>query len=484
MAAAQEPIRVTTRLIEVNVIARNQLGPVGDLKQDDFKLFDDGKEQPIAIFRVSKTPPPGTGQTPLPPGIFSNRYGPNANRSGAATVLLIDALNTDTADQVYAQQQIIKLLDSFEAPIALYVLTGKIVVLQDFTMDLEALRKAMAAWRPVQSRVLFASHTPTPPLAGDPNTAGAVSRSYQEMRAFYNLQRANLTIDAFALLAQRLMRVPGRKNVVWVSGSFPTVFLNRNRERIRVLNQADIGIYPVDARGLVAMNIDPRDPMQARSGPPPSLDTLREIAESTGGRAFYNANDLKSAVGKAFADTQIVHTLGFYSQHEKPNGQYHELNVKVAGRPGIELRHRNGYFDNVSAGREPGSPAIMRRVAEAPLDATAIGLTATVDRDRDVLRVNVHIDFQDLVLSNKNGHWTGAAELALVSQGVNERTLNLVSKSIAFDMSGDAYAARQRDGFAIEQNIPFSKDLSRIRVVILDLSTGAAASVAVNPLTQ
>jgi len=299
------------------------------------------------------------------------------------------------------------------------------------------------------------------------------------MRAFYDLQRANRTVDAFALLAQSLARVPGRKNVVWVSGSFPAVFLNRNQERIRLLNQADIGVYPVDARGLVAMNVNPRAPLQARSGPPPGLDTMSEIAEMTGGRAFYNNNDLIGAVGKAIADTLIVYTLGFYSRHQKSDGLYHELNVRIAGRSGIKLRHRNGYYDDMSASEEPSSPKILRRVAQAPLDATGIGLTATIDQNRDLLRVHVHIDFQDL-LSNKDSHWKGAAEVALVSQGVDGRTLNLVSKAISFDMTDGAYAARQRDGFAIEQNIPSSRDVSRIRVVILDLSTGVTGSVAIN----
>jgi VWFA-related protein len=484
-AVAQEPIRVTTRLIEVNVIARNHLGPVGDLKQSDFKVFDNGKEQPIAIFRVSRTTPPNAGQTPLPPGVFSNRYGPAANRTGAATVLLIDTLNTDTADQVYAQKQIIKLFDSFDiqTPIALYVLTGKLVVLQDFTMDLESLRRAMAAWRPVQSRVLFASQTPTPRMpGGDPVTAEAIKRSYREMRASYNLQRANLTVDAFELLARRLMPWPGRKNVVWVSGSFPSIFLNGNQERLRILNQADIGIYPVDPRGMTWTN--PRDPWPTNLvGPPPNQGTLSEIAERTGGRAFYNTNDLKGAVGKAIADTQIIYTLGFYAQNEKVNGLYHELNVKV-DRSGTELRHRRGYYDDASVSEVPSSPAILRRLADAPLDATAIGLTATMDRDQDLLRVNVQIDFRDLALSKQDGHWKGAAELALVSQGINGRTLDLVSKSITFDMTDDVYAARQRDGFAIEQHIRYRKDLSRIRVVIVDASTGAAGSVAVKPLKQ
>jgi VWFA-related protein len=399
-------------------------------------------------------------------------------------VLLIDTLNTDPADQVYAQKQILQLFASLdiEAPIALYVLSDKLGVLQDFTMDLESLRRAMAEWRPAQSRVLFASQTPTPSMPDDP-TGVAIKRAYQEMRAAYNLQRANLTLDAFGLLARRLMRWPGRKNVVWVSGSFPSIFLNENRERFRVLNQADIGIYPVDARGLVAIPTTPLYSIASGPRPPPCLDTLSEVAETTGGRAFFNTNDLKGAVRKAIADAHITYTLGFYARNEKTNRVFHELNVKV-DRPGVELRHRKEYYDDASASEDLISPAILRRTAEAPKDATAIGLTATIARDQDLLRVNVEIDFRDLALARQDGHWKGAAELALVSQGIDGRTLDLASKSITFDMSDEVYAARQRDGFAIEQQVRDRKDLSRIRVVIVDASTGAAGSVAVKPVKQ
>jgi hypothetical protein len=75
VAVAQQseaPIKVTTRLIETNVIVRDHHGPVGDLTEKDFKLFDSGKEQKIAVFRVSKVDTTvSTTPTPPLPLVFS-----------------------------------------------------------------------------------------------------------------------------------------------------------------------------------------------------------------------------------------------------------------------------------------------------------------------------------------------------------------------------------------------------------------------------
>jgi|HubBroStandDraft_4_1064222.scaffolds.fasta_scaffold542567_1 hypothetical protein len=84
IASAQESIRVTTRLIETSVIVRDAHGRVRDLTLDFFKLFDGGKEQKIAVFRVSKsgTAEPASSAPPLPAGVFSNRRSQAAARFG------------------------------------------------------------------------------------------------------------------------------------------------------------------------------------------------------------------------------------------------------------------------------------------------------------------------------------------------------------------------------------------------------------------
>src|ERR1700761_3430492 len=128
---AQDPIRVTTRLIETNVVVRDSNGPVGDLTQQSFTLFEDGKPRRVALFRISKNP--AAAIPSLPPHVFANR-GTGPPRQPHCKALLIDTLNTRTEDQNYARTQIIKMLNetAIQDPVAIYVMDEKFRVLQDF----------------------------------------------------------------------------------------------------------------------------------------------------------------------------------------------------------------------------------------------------------------------------------------------------------------------------------------------------------------
>jgi VWFA-related protein len=132
---AQEPIRVSTRLIETNLIVRDSHGPVVDLGADSFKVFEDGKEQRIAVIRISKA----EAVKAAPPGIYTNRIG------GAVRyrVLLIDTVNTDFADQALVRTRMIKMFSGMEIhdPMAIYTIR----VLQDFTTDAESRDRGVSA---------------------------------------------------------------------------------------------------------------------------------------------------------------------------------------------------------------------------------------------------------------------------------------------------------------------------------------------------
>src|SRR5262245_10273721 len=105
-AFAQEPptIRVDTRLVEVDVVVRNDKGAVPGLTQDDFTVFDNGQRQQIAAFSI-KTGRVSSTSRPLPKGAVSNRLDPSGEEPSEATVLLWDFLNTEVADQAWVRGQ-------------------------------------------------------------------------------------------------------------------------------------------------------------------------------------------------------------------------------------------------------------------------------------------------------------------------------------------------------------------------------------------
>jgi VWFA-related protein len=505
VAMAQEPIRVSTRLIETHVVVRDRHGAVGDLTAESFKLFEDGKPQKIAVFHVSNaSAEPQAPKAELPPGVVSNRAAGVLRQTGYR-VLLMDMLNTEISDQNYARKQALKMFGEMDVhqPVAIYALSDSLRVLQDFTTDASLLRRAMEAFKPAHSEELTIADSSTSRSPAMTGTANAIAnRGNQTVRSFGNRERSEETMEAFAELAESLARVPGRKTVVWITNSFPAEFLkspggpSESISAVRVLtaaeggsdaikvaqalSAAEVAIYPVHARGLTARTVNPKafgpgTPTVANL--PAELSMAVWIADQTGGKASYNRSDLDASIREALEEADVVYTLGYYSLRDKPDQKFHELKVHVE-RPDVEVRSRMGYFDR-EAPAHGDVTALLRRAASAPIDATDIGLTAAMERDGSNFRIAVKVDFADLMLDPEDGKWKGSANLAFVSQSADGKTLEMATKTMRFDMMDQAYQARRQKGVTVEQVIRARKETARIRVVVID-RTGATGAVTLN----
>src|SRR6267154_2463767 len=269
----QPTIRVTTRLVQVNVVVHDKKGePIADLKKEDFTILDKGKEQKVAVFAVDSIDAPRKAWPKLPPNIFSNRI-QRADTPTSTTVILFDGLNTRFQDQAYARKQIVKFLSGIQPHdrVALYLLGSDLRILHDFTNNPDHLAQALSKYRGRISGELDAADPAPRDSTGNDDLDQFLSSSDQVISDFYNVNKAKFTLDAMEAIAHHLASLPGRKNLVWVSGGFPfTLGLepgdfsmdNPNREHrtfheettrvARAMNDASIAIYPVDARGLMA----------------------------------------------------------------------------------------------------------------------------------------------------------------------------------------------------------------------------------------
>jgi VWFA-related protein len=132
-------------------------------------------------------------------------------------------------------------------------------------------------------------------------------------------------------LAEVLRSQPGRKSVFWVTQGFPPSLFRGESAwsgTISALNDADIAVNTLDANGL--------------GGPAPiwgpaAIQSITQLAEQTGGRAFYQRNDLDTALTEAVTESRSGYTLGFYLTDV--DGGYHDLTVSV-DRPGVQLSYR------------------------------------------------------------------------------------------------------------------------------------------------
>src|SRR6266850_162299 len=154
--AQQEPpavLKVTTRLITVDVVARDRRGnPIRDLQAGDFQVAEQGRsgkaQQQIASFRLldrvlAKVADPERVSLQLPAGVYTNLV-TTKSLSAPPTILLVDGLNTDAKTQLQVRQKMVRLLASApsDVPMAVFLLGRNLSLLQSFTTDAKLLRAA------------------------------------------------------------------------------------------------------------------------------------------------------------------------------------------------------------------------------------------------------------------------------------------------------------------------------------------------------
>jgi VWFA-related protein len=501
---AEPTLRVTTRLVEVNVVVQDRAGePATDLTRDDFVVLDAGREQSISVFAKESASPPRAPFSPLPPNTFSNRLGQTEAAPTSATVILLDGLNTRFADQPYARQQIVEFLEQLRPQdcVALYALGQGLRVVHDFTREPRPLLAALAREGARLSPALLESEAEEPGTGWGEFDAwmGEVNRNVAER---YRADRALRTIRSLLAIVNHLERLPGRKNLIWVAGNFPAWF-NRpalaTGEKLklesgnfsveieraaRALNNANVAIYPVDARGLVApAEFSPERASISRELPGASrgeVGSMLELAERTGGRAFYHRNDIRRALRRAVDDARVTYVLGYYPSHGKWDGEFRALQVRVK-RPGLQVRHRRGYF---ALPDEPGDEAHRRAVLDAamwsPIDASRLGLTVRALPAGNALELELAIDLRDLALRQQDGIWVGTLDLMLAQLSADARNLKGVSHVVNLQLNPETYrVARERQAVVLTERLGVVSGAALLRVLARDASSGALGSVSI-----
>jgi VWFA-related protein len=500
VAQERPTFRVSTRLVEVSVVVHDSGGrPVPGLTASDFHLFDSGAEQRIELFASDgKTEPPGpqlaAARPAAAPGLFTNQV----NRRGSATVVLFDKLNTAAADQLFARQNLVAFLKQIkpEDRVSVYVFDGRVHILHDFSNDTASLLRAVARIDAATSAALSATEDALADLGitGDPEMdaqfTSALARAERGMIGHFVGQRIDATTYALTAIANRLATVEGRKSLVWITSSIP---VPRDRigksvsaviqEMTRPLNDANVAVYPVDARGLVgAVTFGPQGRATFTTfanafGP---IETMQTTAEETGGRAFANTNDIRSSIRRAVEDGSATYTLGYYPSHGQWDGRYRRITVKV-DRKGVDVRHRRGYFaEAASASGLSFRNRAIQAAVESPLEATGVALTARIERAAaGGAKVIVMITPSTITLTQSAGEWHGTIELVIAQVLPDGTTQRDVSRSLDLRMTPERYESVRRGGFAFDATIPLHPDVQRLHVIAHDVPTGRTGSIVI-----
>jgi VWFA-related protein len=499
---------------------------VPGLTKNDFIVQENRVDQKITVFEEVRTSGAPVHRVATP-GVFTNAVartaagaGPSETPTSRLNIIVLDTINTPFLDQGRARQDLIKFLaksvERGELTSLLTIDRGGVHVVHDFTTDSAVL---IAALQRVKGKTDAMSGENVEAMNNGADLDSSVAREAADIQDFLEAQAARIaqgfsiqyTLDGFQTIARAFGGIPGRKALIWVTGGFPfTVtqvgeppyargYEDDMNRAFQLLNDANISVYPVDARGLVVAMPDisrptrfnPRNPAgpmtSALAANSARLDTMRAFAAETGGRAFINTNDLEGSFRKAADDSASYYLLGYYRDTSNSKPGWRKLKVKVA-RDGVHLRARAGYFVNASEKErdketdQKEDKTDFRLAISSPMDFTGVVFAVrfkdpvAAGANRQV-NYDLVIDRDALAVDDGDNNHLRFEVLAMPRNSVGE---NVAARSETVDahLTAANYAEIRRSGLGYHGGFQVPPGQYMVRFVVKDHLSGRIGTVS------
>jgi VWFA-related protein len=372
------------------------------------------------------------------------------------------------------------------------------------------------------------------------HTDGGTDAYAHALGALYGMQlsqRSQMTFEALDYLARYLGGIPGRKNLIWFASSFPVTIFPSNAQRQQMSNDriyasavkktadlltdSKVAVYPINAEGMMTEHVGDStnwspgeatapgariqsfaDPYAKDSGErADTIFSMEQLASDTGGKAFYNTNDLNGAMQHAIDNGSHYYTLVYSPTNKKLDGKYRRIDVKLTDGH-YKLAYRRGYNADDSVGTAPSAdsdplrPLLMRGlpsttqllygVRVAPVspqpapNATRAGknpkLTGPVTR----YSIDFMIRWTDVALAttDSNTH-TGKLQLGLMAYDREGNAVNWIGATQGMNLAPDVFASIQKSGVPghMEIDLP-DKDVYLVTGVY-DWNSGKAGTLEI-----
>ncbi|HTS10740.1 MAG TPA: VWA domain-containing protein [Candidatus Limnocylindrales bacterium] len=525
-------LRATTRTVNVNVVVTDAQGRVVvNLTKEDFTVLDGGQPQRISFFLPIDNERSVAEVTHAAPNTYRNSTG----TSPSVTILLFDTLNSKWTSQGYGLNRVRDFLRGVrpEDHIGIYVLGDDLKPVHDFDTDSSDLVAAIHRYDEEHARgaakPTAAEEESTGDKALDRFISGKDNRypfeldsvgtgAYRKDKLAFAGQMTTASLEA---IARQLSSVQGRKTLIWVTDSigemgyflndttdeFLTIWRGRagtnlpgvpswengvDLERmIRTMNAAGIAVYTVDARGLEAERLGlgsrPNEVGDPRSETPQPNGSMMEIAQRTGGRAFFNRNDLETGVRRALDDSRFTYELAYSPDHGKWKGEWRKIQVKV-DRPGVTVLARNGYFALPDPQPVPAKDRLefLSQIAASPIDSTQLPMAVHVGVSNNAkepeMNATVHLGAEtlgSLLSAQANGHLAGHFEIVFMQIGERNKLLDATQKQVDAELKPEEYAAVSRRGWELPVRLSLKAGAMMLCVIVHDEISDEVGSVRI-----
>src|ERR1019366_7564116 len=373
MAQAPIAFKANANLVIINVSAKDKAGlAVEGLKAEDFTVLEDGKPQKVSVFeyqRISSKPEPlkeltldDQFQLPEAPKttITSATPGKIQYHDKRLMVFFFDFSSMQVPDQLRAQDGALDYLKTHitkDDVVAVLFYASTIQVLSDFTSDRDVLTRVIKGL-PIGEASELAALADTGDENGEDTQAAFVADETE-----FNIFSTDQKLAAIEQAAKMLASFPEKKALVYFSGGVTRSGLDNEAQLQAAINaatKANLAIYSIDARGLTA---DPPGGGASKAGSRgsgiyngavfnsqrsaqlASQDTLSTLAAETGGKSFFDSNDIAMGIQRTQEAMGSYYLLGYYSSNNALDGKYRKISVKLNNpKLAAKLEHREGYY--------------------------------------------------------------------------------------------------------------------------------------------
>jgi VWFA-related protein len=550
-------LRTNAFSVLVDVVVTDQNAAVHGIDSKRFHVYENGREQSVTYFeehRPNLSASPQKRRT-MPPHYYNNL--PANPPSSAVNVLLLDGLNTPLGDQAYVRKQMMEYVKTI-APgttLAIFTLASRLRMVQGFTSNIDDLVKALDSARtlPQQSVALdsgagnaFDSAIGNLVMMGAPAlTIASIQGFESDVVAMQTDRRVQITLEAIQQLARYLSAVPGRKNLIWFSASFPIAlgpdpgneslknsrnYADQVRATSDLLSAARVAVYPVDAKGMMSLpGFDvsdnglsstaggdgtpsfARSNAQAMTGNTYSHFSMEQIAGDTGGKAFFNTNGFKAAIASAITNGESYYTIGYVPESKEFNGDFRKIKVKLDSSK-YDLEYRSGYYADPpgkGAPRGLALPSLMATATQhgAPLSTQVLFQTRVLPTTDPEFKdaslpagpagdlapslkgtahryvVDVAVDPRTLVFDfTTTEARTASIEFTLVVYDADGKRVNYIDRAAQLAVNPEQYAQIMKSGLPVRMEIDAPAGEGTLRIAVHDRLGARVGSLEI-PLT-
>ncbi len=499
-------LKVNAELVLTNVVARDaKTGElVRGLRQSDFSIQENGKQQQIATFDFESV----DMATPLNEATVSGlAAGGSVNGGKAAVVarpedlrnhrlivMFFDLTSMQPEDLDRSVQAAQDFLRSKMQPadlVALVSLGDTLKVDKDFTADKNVLINEVAVYNGTEGQGFAQGATANSNQVED--TTG-----YTPDESEYNDINTDRELFALRAIARSLEKITEKKSMLYFSGGISRDGIENQASLRAAINsavRANLAIYSVDTRGLQSISslgdastgslrgtgaysgAALGNNMQANFD---SQEVMSTLSMDTGGKAFLDSNDFAPAFAKVQADTSAYYAIGFRSTNPARDGRYRKLTIKI-NRPGVKLEYRPGYYapaDFQHAGREDRERELEEQLAsDLPATDMAVYLDAMYFRlDESRFFVPVSLIVPGTQIPFVKGGDKDKATLDIIGSVIDEakRPIGHARETVKLNLDPSLQARQKNIQYTTSFNLPPGK--YRLKFVVRENQTGRMGS--------